>query len=226
MTMPTGELLSDEERRVLVGEDAAKDTDITRDSLIERLQEQLRVALADFKCLYAGLTDDELAAVAAGSSTDRSLQGPAQHLLAFLYLCLQADGDDVEFRLVSAIKQAEATRGQQATVQLDVITEPFLPPKDRLQALKEDEFQRLSFEGFDQLFYDERVSPEELASVLSAFQTEDVAPETIRREREGLDQIERLPPAVVVGAEQSTIHEGDLDERDQEHPQIEGLTER
>jgi hypothetical protein len=197
-------LLTERERAVLAGEQSSAVG--SRADVIEGLCREFAAAVADFELLYLGLTDEELRSVFGerGEGHEASMRAAAQYVLALMYYGLSVTGDDVEYRLASAIRQAEADRGMHATVELDVVTEPFLPPGKRITALQEDGFGRVSFEAFDRLFYDERVSDEEFAAVVSAIEDQEVAPKTIRQERGGVMHFERPPTAVITRVETET----------------------
>lgn len=200
-------LLTKRERAVLAGEQSSIEGEaVSRDDIIEGLHRDFAAAVADFELLYLCLTDEELRSIFGGRDESRgaSMRAAAQYVLALMYYGLAVTGDDVEYRVASAIRQAEADRGMHATVELDVVTEPFLPPEQRIAALQEDGFGRVSFEAFDRLLYDERVSDEELAAVVAAIEDEGVTPETIRQERDGVMHLERPPTAVITNVEVET----------------------
>jgi len=192
---PSG-LLTDTERDILTGEHP--DADAQRDSILETVSLRLPDALADLMYLYLYLDDDELETVmTGGQESGRSLSTPVQYAFAALYTSLQLTVDDPEHRLVSAIKQAEAAHQRHAKVDLSITTEPFLPPDKRLAALKRGDGDRVSIEALEHLFFDDTTSAEAFADALSAFNGEDISPDTIRAEREGAAQLARPPVAVI-----------------------------
>lgn len=203
-------LLSTSEREQLHDEISGSNTELDRDELTEQLSERLRVTLADIKTLYLALTDTELQRIFAGCDGDHpSIRATAQYTMALLYYGLTVTGDDIEYRLASAIQQAEADQGQHAKVEIDVVTEPFLPPEQRITALQEDGFERVSFEAFDRLFYDDRIPAEEFATVVSTLLDMDITPEVIRQEREGMKGLERLSTPVLTSVEAKTNNDDD-----------------
>lgn len=197
-------MLTERERAVLVGEQSSTGSEaMSRDDPIEGLRREFAATVADFELLYLTLTDEELQSVFEGHDEGDgvSIRATAQYVLALMYYGLALTGDDVEYRFANAIRQAEADRGMHATVELDVVTEPFLSPDQRIAALLGDGGGRVSLEAFDRLFYDERVSAEELAAVVSAIEDEEVTPEAIRQGREGAMHFERAPATVVTNVE-------------------------
>jgi hypothetical protein len=196
------ELLTDTERELLTDERSEAEIPTTREALIQSLRQRFRSILADFELLYVALTDEELTTIFGGDETGDPNRGriraSAQHSLSLLYLGLVLTDDDVEHRFASAITHAEAARERRATVDLEIITEPFLPPKKRLEALKQGGFQHVSADAFDQLFYDERVPADDVAALVSEIQHEAIDPEVIETERAELAWIERPPPVAVV----------------------------
>lgn len=206
----TGErpgLLTEHEQAMMAGEEPSPTDDVvSREDLIEQLHRRVSATIADFEMLYLTLTDEELRSIFEGrdEGDGGSIRATAQYVLALMYYGLALTGDDVEYRFASAIRQAEADRGMHATVELDVVTEPFLPPDQRIAALLGDSGGRVSLEAFDRLFYDERVSAEELAAVVSAIEDEEVTPEAIRQGREGAMHFERAPATVVTNVETVT----------------------
>lgn len=196
-------LLTECEREMMAGQQSSvADQVVSRDELVERLYNQIPAVLADLELLYLCLTDEELRRVFEEHDDGQgaSMRSTAQYVVALMYYGLALTGDDVEYRLASAIQQAEADRGMHASVEVDVVTEPFLPPAQRIAALKEDGFARVSFEAFDRLFYDERVSADEFAAVVSAID-EEITVEEIRKERDLMPDFERIPTPVVTSVE-------------------------
>ncbi len=210
MTDELSGLLTESERAVLTGQQSAVDGDaVSRSEVIERLCDRMSATMGDFELLYLTLTDEELRTVFEGSDegSPASARAAAQYVLALLYYGLVETGDDVEYRLASAIRQAEADRGMHAAVEIDVVTEPFLPPEQRVAALREDGFGRVSFEAFDRLFYDERLPAEEFATLLSTELGMDVTADTIRQDRDAAMNFERVPTPIVTSVETETIDE-------------------
>lgn len=213
--MVTGErlgLLTEHEQAMMTGEEpSVADDAVSREDLIEQLHRRVSATIADFELLYLTLTDEELRSIFEGCDGGRgaSMRASAQYVLALMYYGLSLTGDDVEYRVGSAIRQAEADQGMHASVELDVVTEPFLPPAQRIAALQQDEGEggQVSFEAFDRLFYDERVSAEELAAVVSVIEGEEVTSELIRQARDEVMHFERPPTAVVTSVETETIDE-------------------
>lgn len=193
-------LLTNREREILAGEAAGSDDQ--RSEIVRRLRERLPTTLTDIEILYLYLDDDEFGELFDKDEEIRErMRSLAQYAFAFLYYGLQLNGDDIEYRLSSAIKQAEAAHERNAIVTLNIVTEPFLPPEQRLEALKQDGFNRVSIGAFEHLFYDERVSPESLAEALSISGIEETTPEDLKTEREAAEALLRPPTAVVTNVQ-------------------------
>lgn len=204
-------LLTEREQNVLTGQWSSESDDtVSRDELLDHLSNCIPAVLADLELLYLCLTEEELRRIFTGRGDGRavSIRATAQYVIALMYYGLVLTGDDVEYRVTSAIKQAEADCGMHATVELNILTEPFLPPDQRLAALKDDGFTRVSFEAFDRLFYDERVSAEELAVAASAIDEEGLTAENIRKMREAATHFERVPTPIVTSV-QTVPDDGD-----------------
>lgn len=192
---PSG-LLTETERDVLSGEHPKADPE--RDVVLGAVSTRLPDTLRDLIQLYLYLDDDELEAVmTGGEQSEMSLQFPGQYALATLYTALQLTGDDVEHRLVNAIKQAEAAQQRHAHVDLSITTEPFLPPEERLAALKRGDSDRISIEALEDLFFDDTTSAADFADALSVFNGEEVSPDEIREEREATDNFARPPTSII-----------------------------
>ena len=199
-------LLTDTEREILTGKHPEANTQ--RDSVLEAVSTRLPDALVDLMYLYLYLDDNELeTAMIGGEESDQSLRAPAQYAYAALYTVLQLTGDDPEHRLVSAIKQAEASHQRHARVDLSITTEPFLPPEERLAALKRRDNDRVSIEALEHLFFDDTTSADAFADALSVFNGEEISPETIRVEREGTAELARPPVAVLTDLDVTEVED-------------------
>lgn len=199
-------LLTPTERDLLTGEHPDADTE--RDRLLEAVSNRLPDVLVDLMQLYLYLDDDELELVmTGGAESDQSLRAPVQYAYAALYTALQLTGDSPVHRLVSAIKQAEAANQRHAQVDLSITTEPFLPPEDRIAALKRGDGNRISVEALEHLFFDDTTSADAFADALSAFNGEEISPDTIRAEREGAAELARPPVAVVTDVDVAGVEE-------------------
>jgi hypothetical protein len=196
-------LLTDSERELLTnGEEENEE----RAEVIQHLSEQFQAVLEEAIHLYVYLPDEELESIFTGDELKVDEVMSAQYMLALLYHGLRMKDENLEYRLTVAIEQAESARRRDASVDLDIITQPFLPPEKRLEAIKQDE-GRVSVESLEQIFYDERSSPEEVADALSELDDE-ITPEEIRKEREEMGAIERPPISVVTDVQVSEEQEG------------------
>lgn len=194
--------LTESERDTLASEEGTEE----RAKVIQHLSEQFRSCLEEAVHLYMYLSDEELESIFTDDELEVDGAVSAQYMLALLYYGLRMNDENVEYRLTMAIKQAESARRRDASVDLDIITQPFLPPEKRLEAIKQDE-GRVSVESLEQIFYDERFSPEEVADALSELDDE-TTPEDIQEAREETGAIERPPISVVTGVQVGEEQEG------------------
>jgi len=178
--------------------------DVSREELVDQLADRLWGIFSDIELLYMTFTDAELQSVFNDSERrDGAIRAPVQHVLAFLYLGLQLTDDDVTHRLTSAITEAEAANDRDATVLLDIVTQPFLPPKQRIQALKNGNAEQVSIGALDRLWYDDQVPPEDVVAAFTALYDEELTVEDVETEREGAAMFERMPAPVVTNVEVS-----------------------
>lgn len=193
-------LLSESERTELT--DPENQSETTREELIDRLGDRLWGVFDDIELLYMTLTEDELQELFGGSdSTQGSIRARSQHLFAFLYYGLQLTDDAVAHRITSAIEEAEAANDREARVTLDIVTQPFLPPEQQIQALKDGNHEQVSAEALDRLWYDERVSPADVVDAFAALGEEELTVEDVMAEREGAAMFERMPAPVITDVE-------------------------
>lgn len=198
-----GGLLSGGERKVLA--DSNSQCEDRRDELIGHLRDRIRGAFNDFELLYMVLTEDEVREVFGGSdTTQEAIRARVQHVLAFLYFGLQLTDDDVTHRIISAIKEAEAANDREASVTLDIVTQPFLSPEQQTRALKNGNYEQVSAEALDRLWHDERVSPTDVVAAFAALGEEELTVSDVVAEREGAAMIERMPAPVVTNVEFDT----------------------
>jgi hypothetical protein len=195
--------LTESERDTLANEEEGSEE---RAEVIQHLSEQFRAVLEEAIHLYVYLPDEELESIFTDDESKVDGVISAQYMFALLYHGLRMNDENLEYRLTVAIEQAESARRRDASVDLDIITQPFLPPEKRLEAIKQDE-GRVSVESLEQIFYDERSSPEEVADALSELDDE-ITPEEIRKEREEMGAIERPPISVVTDVQVSEEQEG------------------
>jgi hypothetical protein len=173
-----------------------------RSALVSSITDRLWRTSDDIELLYMILSDDELREIFAGSDERQaSVRARAQHVLAFLYYGLQLADDDVVYRITSAIKEAEAANDRDATVTLDIVTQPFLPPEQQIQALKDGDYDQVSVDALDRLWYDERVPPANIADAFAALGEDELTVEDVMAEREGAAMLERMPAPVITDVE-------------------------
>lgn len=193
-------LLSESERAELT--DPENQSETTRDELLDQLRDRLWGVFEDIELLYMTLTEDELRELFGGSDgTQGSIRARSQHALAFLYYGLQLTDDDIAHRITSAIEEAEAANDRDATVTLDIVTQPFLPPEQQIQALKDGNYDQVSAEALDRLWYDERVPPADVVDAFAALGEEELTVEDVAAEREGAAMLERMPAPVITDVE-------------------------
>jgi hypothetical protein len=198
-THPTG-LLTDEEADLL--SDPEVQDGEARSALVNSITERLWRTFDDIELLYMVLSDDELREIFAGPDERQgSVRACAQHVLAFFYYGLQLTDDDVVYRITSAIEEAEAANDRDATVTLDIVTQPFLPPEQQIQALKDGDYDQVSVDALDRLWYDERVPPANIADAFAALGEDELTVEDVMAEREGAAMLERMPAPVITDVE-------------------------
>ena len=197
---PQEGLLSESEREALT--DPEQQSPHTRDELIDKVADRLWETFGDIELLYIILTEDEFrSAFDDATDTRRCVRARAHHVLAFLYYGLQLTDDDVTYRIASAIEAAEAANDRDATVTLDVVTQPFLPPDQQIEALKNGAYEQVSAAALDQLWYDERVPPSDVVDAFSALGETELTVEDVVAEREGTELVERMPTPVITDVE-------------------------
>lgn len=189
-------LLSESERELLT--DLTQQNAKKRDELINQLKYRIGNVFGDIELLYMTLIKDEFRELFGGSDgTQGAIRARAQHVLAFLYYGLQLTDDDVAHRITSAIKEAEAANDRDATVTLDIVTQPFLPPEQQIQALKDGNYDQVSVGAVNRLWYDERVSPADVVDAFAALGEEELTVEDVVAEREKAAMLERMPAPVI-----------------------------
>lgn len=197
---PESGLLSENERELLT--DPEKQPDGKRNELIDQLGDRLLETFGDLELLYMILTEDEFHTVFGGSDdSQNAIRAQANHVFTFLYYGLQQTGDDVRFRIASAIEAAEAANDRDATVTLDVTTQPFLPPAQQVEALKSGALEQVSPQALDRLWYDDQVSPAGVVDVYAALGEPGLTVEDIVAAREETEMIERMPAPVITDVE-------------------------
>lgn len=193
-------LLTNSERDQLTDPNSRSDN--TRDELITQLRDRIWRAFSDIELLYMVLSENEFQEVFDDSeTTPGSIRARAQHVLAFLYYGLQLADDDVAYRITSAIEEAEAANNREATVTLDIITQPFLSPEQQIQALKNGNYDQVSAEALDRLLYNKQVPPTDVVDAFAALGEEDLTVEDVVTEREEAMMLERMPSPVVTNVE-------------------------
>jgi hypothetical protein len=89
---------------------------------------------------------------------------------------------------------------QHASTRVDIVAEPFLPPRERLEAVTSDGIGRVSIDALEQLYYDESVPPEAFAEIGDDTELFPSA-EEIRQMRAEVADLERVPLSVVLDVE-------------------------
>ena len=163
----------------------------------EEIKEEFNDVLQHIMHLYLYLDDDELSNL---FTDNEGIQMASQYALAFLYLGLKESDAKATYKITSTIKQAEATNQNHAVVDLDITTEPFLPPKRRLEALEQDDLGRISLEALEDLIMSNEIEAEAVVEALPDEESADDL-EDIIQGREDAEAFERLPVSVVSNAE-------------------------
>lgn len=193
---PEARLLAESERDLLA--DPEKQPDGKREELISQLGDRLSNTFGDIELLYTVLTEDEIKTLFGGSDDARTtIRAQAHHVFTFLYYGLQQTGDDVRFRIAGAIEAAEAANNRDATVTLDVTTQPFLPPAQQVEALKSGAPEQVSVQALDRLWYDDQVPPADVVDVYAALGEPGLTVEDIVAAREDTVMVERMPAPVI-----------------------------
>lgn len=197
---PESGLLSENERELLT--DPEKQPDGKREELIDQLGGRLSETFGDLELLYMILTEDEFHTVFGGSDDSQTaIRAQAHHVFTFLYHGLQLTGDDVSYRIASAIEAGEAANDRDATVTLDITTQPFLPPAQQVEALKSGALEQVSLQALDRLWYDDQIPPVDAVDVFAALGEPGLTVEDIEAMREDTEMIERMPAPVITDVE-------------------------
>jgi len=193
-------LLNEHERDLLTNPDCQSNK--TRDELVNKLQDRFQRTLNDIKILYMTLTEDEVEQLFGVSDGTRdTIRANAQHMWAFLYYGLQKTDDDISHRITSAIKEAEAANDRDATVTLDIVTQPFLPPEQLIQTLEDGNFDQVSAEMLDRFWYDDRFSKADVVDVAAALGETELTADDVATAREKAADFERIPSTVVTNVD-------------------------
>jgi hypothetical protein len=120
-----------------------------------------------------------------------------------------------EAHIERALKHAYAGIDQHASTQFDVVTEPFLPPKQRLEAVATDSLSRVSIDALERLYYDESVPPEAFKDVSDGSELLPSA-EEIEQIRADVADLERVPMSVVLDVDVTTADGSNERERERE----------
>jgi len=196
-------LLSEGERELLSNSDVQSNK--TRDELLTELKYRVWNTFNDIELLYMTLTTDEIEELFGKSdSTYDSTRAHAQHVFAFLYYGLKQTDDNISHRIASAIKEAEAADDCDATVTLDIVTQPFLPPEQLIQVLEDGNFDQVSIGALNRMWHDERFSPVDVVDVFSALGETELTVEDVKEERERTARFERIPSTVITDVEVSS----------------------
>jgi hypothetical protein len=197
-TRPAGILTSTEREMLLDQYESAA----TRNAVRERARERMGAALRDLEALYCGLRDDDIEAI-FGDETQTCAEVLFHNSLVLLFYSMIRTNQRLEHRIERAIQHAYATTDQHASTRLDIVTEPFLPPQQRLEAVATDGLDRVSLDALEHLFYDDSVPPEAFDDVDSGQSIVPSADE-IRQIREETATLERVPLSVVLDVEITT----------------------
>jgi len=199
--IPTEEALLDKQERELLTKPDCQ-SEKTRDELVSQLQDRFRRTLNDIKILYMTLTDDEIKQLFGESDgTQGAIRANGQHVWAFLYYGLQLTDDDINHRIASAIKQAEAANDRDAAVTLDIVTQPFMPPEQFMQTLEGENSDPVSAEMFDRLWYDDRFSKSDVVDIAAAVGERGLTTDDVATAREKAANFERIPSTVITNVE-------------------------
>ena len=198
---PDAGLLTDSERDVLTD----PDSDASRAKLIDEFSDRIGASFKDIELLYMCLTDDEFRSV-FGNDTDtrKHMRYRAHHVFTFLYYGLQLTGDDVTHRITSAIEAAEAASNRDATATLDIITQPFLPLDQQIDAIQNGAIDQVSLQALDRLWYDDTVPPDDVVDAYAALGEPGLTVEDVQTAREDTQSVERMPAPVITSIEPHT----------------------
>jgi hypothetical protein len=198
-TTPAG-LLTSAERDILLDE---TESEAARNVVRERAQERVRATLRDLEALYRGLRDEDIAAMFDDKS-ERPAQVLFHNALVFLFYSMIQTNQQLEPCIERAVQHAYAATDHHASIQFDIVTEPFLPPQRRLDAVSTEGFNRVSLDAFERLFYDDSVPPEAFDDVASENSIVPSADE-VRQIREETAHLERVPLSFVLDVEVTTV---------------------
>lgn len=188
-------LLSETEEELLFETDANLESE--RAALIPKLGERVQHVFDDLVSLYMVLSDDEFQEIFSGpEDREAAIRGSVQHVLAFLYYGLTINGDNVEYRISEAIIEAEAALGADASVNLTITRQPFLPPERQLSALQDD-LHNISPRAFDHLLHEDEIPATKLGAVLSEIGFE-LTPTDIKEFRAAAPHIRRMPAPTLI----------------------------
>lgn len=188
-------MLTHTERQFLFGE-LSTEEDNSPEDMYQKIRKRLEVSLIDFKALYCGLRDEDIQAV-FNDETGQVTAAPFHDILVLLFYSMLQTDRQPEAHIERALKHAYAATNEHASTQLEVVTEPFLPPVRRLEAVAEDGLSRVSVDALERLYYDESVPPEAFEDVGGG---SDLLPsaEEIHQTRVDVADLERVPLSVVL----------------------------
>ncbi|WP_436903532.1 hypothetical protein [Halovenus halobia] len=209
-TEATG-MLSHTERQFLFGELSTEEDNLPED-LYQQIRKRLEISLIDFKALYCGLRDEDIQAV-FDDETGQVTAAPFHDILVLLFYSMLQTDRQPEAHIERALKHAYAAINKHASTQLDVVTEPFLPPERRLEAFAEDGLSRVSMDALEQLYYDELVPPEAFEDVGDGSELLPSA-EEIQQVRADVAGLERVPLSVVLDANITAIDASNESEKE------------
>lgn len=198
----SGGFLTDEMTAYLTGELASQEQESVRANLFESLHK----TFAELREIWHYLSDEDLDQFfrAADEAETRNIRGSTEAIISLLYLGGQFGGDDLSYRIESAISAAEAAQGRRANVHLDIRTSEMLTPSETIEQLEQDNEMAVSYAEWEQLWMAEEISVDRIAEVEAKSDPENTAEElaaALREERAATTHIARIPTPTVTDIE-------------------------
>jgi hypothetical protein len=197
-------ILTPTDRQFLCGE-LADDEGISAARRYQRIRSRLAAAMVDVEALYCGLRDEDIQAVFDDES-EGVAAAPFHTALVFLFYSMLQTNRQPEIYIERALRHAYAAMDQHASTRVDIVTEPFLPPQQRLAAVAADGISRVSMDALERLYYDESLPPEAFENVGEGHELLPSA-EEIRQMRADVTPLERVPLSVVLDVDVNPLDE-------------------
>lgn len=193
-TAPRG-LLTPTERDRLQDIETA---DYERNKLRERACERLEATLEDIRVLYPTLRDSDIESVfTEGKNRDLGdIRAATQDALALFVQGMLHNGDNLEWRLSDAIRNATLDYGEDVSVELEIRRGPFPTVEHCLQRFNREGMTPENLALFDRLLFRSEGDPEQLAAAAEQLGIE-ATPDMVRAEIEQTI-LERFPQTAIV----------------------------